>query len=282
MGENRGRRMDSQETRGLPLVSIVTPSFNQAPFLAATIESVLDQDYPRIEYIVIDGGSTDGSREILEKYGSQLDHWRSEPDSGQTDAINKGFSLARGQVLAWLNSDDTYLPGAVSEAVSFLSAHPEIGLVYGKAFYVDDEGQPIAHYPAAPTSYRGLRQGVVTIPQQATFFRSLLWKMVGPLDASFYYAMDYDLWIRISAISPIAHVPRPWANFRIHDWSKSRREAARCWPEMMRVHFRDGGSWRSILFLKYLVRRIVEPVMPWRLTYRRWRYALEHRGADLR
>jgi hypothetical protein len=101
--------------------------------------------------------------------------------------------------------------------------------------------------------------------------------MVGPLDPSFYYAMDYDLWVRISEVSQIAHEPKPWANFRIHDLSKSRREASRCWPEMMRVHFRDGGSRLSVLYAKYLVRRVVEPIMPLRLNLRRWAFAREHR-----
>jgi hypothetical protein len=150
-------------------------------------------------------------------------------------------------------------------------------MVYGEAFYVDDAGRPFARYPAGPTDYRGLRRGITTIPQQATFFRARLWRMVGPLDPSFYYAMDYDLWVRLSAVSPIAFVRRPWADFRIHDLSKSRREAFRCWPEMMRVHFRDGGRRLSVLYAKYLVRRVVEPIMPWRLIVRRWRYALELR-----
>jgi glycosyltransferase involved in cell wall biosynthesis len=269
--------MDKRVGAPLPLVSIVTPSFNQAPYLAATIESVLGQDYPKIEYIVIDAGSTDGSREIIERNGARLAHWVSEPDLGQTDAINKGFSIARGEILAWLNSDDTYLPGAVSQAVGYLTRHREVGLVYGQAYYVDGDGDKMARYPAGPTDNRGLRRGLTTIPQQATFFRSRLWRMVGPLDPSFYYAMDYDLWVRISALTPIAFVEQPWANFRIHDLSKSRREAFRCWPEMMRVHFRDGGTRLSVLYAKYLVRRIVEPIMPWRLTLRQWRFALEHR-----
>jgi glycosyltransferase involved in cell wall biosynthesis len=271
--------MDSPGESSRPLVSIVTPSFNQAPYLAATIDSVLGQDYPRIEYIVIDGGSTDGSREIIEQNAGRLAHWVSEPDLGQTDAINKGFAMARGEILAWLNSDDTYLPGAVSDAVGFLAGHLDVGLVYGQAYYVDGLGERMARYPAGPTDHQGLRRGINTIPQQATFFRSRLWKMAGPLDPAFYYAMDYDLWVRISGLTSIAFVERPWAHFRIHDLSKSRREASRCWPEMMKVHFRDGGSRLSVLYAKYLVRRIVEPIMPWRLNLRKWRYSRERRRA---
>ena len=121
----------------LPLVSIVTPSFNQVQFLEETLLSILDQDYPRLECIVVDGGSTDGSLEIIELYAARLAHWISEADLGQADAINKGFALARGQIFAWLNSDDTYLPGAINEAVEYLKSHPEVGMVYGNAYYID-------------------------------------------------------------------------------------------------------------------------------------------------
>jgi hypothetical protein len=146
-------------------------------------------------------------------------------------------------------------------------------MVYGHAFYIGQASQILAPYPTGPTDLRGLRRGVTTIPQQAMFFRSKLWRMVGPLDPTFYYAMDYDLWVRIAEVTPIALCRRPWANFRIHGMSKSLTAASRCWPEMIRVHFRDGGTVFSVLYLKYLVRRLVEPLMPLRMKLRFWRYA---------
>jgi glycosyltransferase involved in cell wall biosynthesis len=249
----------------------VTPSFNQGRFLESTLQSVLGQEYSPLEYLVVDGGSNDGSLEIIRKYESRLAWWVSEADLGQADAINKGFAKASGEILAWLNSDDTYLLSAVGEAVAFLEQHPEVGMVYGAAHYVDGDGRVVADYPAGPTDYRGLRRGVTTIPQQAMFFRASAWRMVGPLDPSFFYAMDYDLWVRLSEVTPIAFHPRFWANFRLHPESKSLTAANRCWPEMMRVHFRDGGSILSILYAKYLLRRVVEPLMPLRM---KWRIAL--------
>ena len=250
------------------LVSIVTPSFNQAHFLEATIRSVLEQDYSEIEYIIIDGGSTDGSFEIIQKYAHQLAGWVSEPDHGQTDAINKGFGRARGQILAWLNSDDTYQVGAVREAVEFLQNNPNVGMVYGDANYVNEDGHIIGRFPAAQTDYRRLRRGYVHIPQQASFFRSNLWGQVGPLDPSFYFAMDYDLWVRLARLTELRYQPRPWANFRLHSHGKTFAADDRCWPEMLRVHFRDGGRWLDVLPVKYLVRRLIAPLWRYRLARR--------------
>lgn len=245
-----------------PLVSIVTPSYNQVQFLEETICSVLEQDYPRIEYWIVDGGSTDGSLEIIRRYAPHLAGWVSEPDRGQTEAINKGFAMAGGEILAWLNSDDTYLPGAVSEAVEYLESHPEIGMVYGDAHLIDERGQVIGEFPARQTDYHRLRRGYVHIPQQTAFFRADLWRRVGPLDPSFYFAMDYDLWVRLSQVAPLKYHPRPWANFRLHGEAKSVAADDRCWPEMIRVHQRDGGSWFSWLVFKALFRRVFYARLP--------------------
>jgi glycosyltransferase involved in cell wall biosynthesis len=243
------------------LVSIITPSYNQAAYLEATIQSVLQQDYPEIEYIIIDGGSTDGSVEIIKKYAHRLAYWVSEKDLGQTDAINKGFARAHGDVLAWINSDDTYQPGAIREAVEFLQTHPEAGMVYGNANFIDAQGRVIGAFPSRQTSYTKLRQGYVHVAQQAAFFRASIWKQVGPLDASFYFAMDYDLWVRIAQVAPLAYTPRLWANFRLHGGAKTISADDRCWPEMLRVHRREGGSWFSIIYAKYLLRKLVGPLI---------------------
>jgi glycosyltransferase involved in cell wall biosynthesis len=244
-----------------PLVSIITPSFNQARYLESTIRSVLDQDYPNIEYVIMDGGSGDGSVEIIRRYSNRLASWVSEKDHGQTDAINKGFALAKGEILAWLNSDDTYQPHAISEAVRSLQNRPELGLVYGDANFIDENGRVIGRFPAAQTDYRRLRQRYVHIPQQASFWRADLWRKVGPLDPSFYFAMDYDLWVRLAALAPVLYTPQVWANFRLHSQGKTILADARCWDEMLKVHFRDGGSWFGVLPAKYGLRKIVAPLI---------------------
>lgn len=249
---------------GLPLVSIVTPSFNQARYIEATIRSVLEQDYPRIEYLIVDGGSTDGTVEIIKKYEGRIGWWVSEQDKGQTDAINKGFARAKGDILAWLNSDDTYEPGAVAAAVKYLMEHPGVGMVYGDCNFINEEGQVIGRFRAAQTDYRLLRQGYVHIPQQTMFFRAELWKQVGPLDPSFYFAMDYDLWIRLAARTQLKYVPQTWANFRLHTSGKTIAADDRCWPEMVRVHYRDGGSFFAPIVAKYYIRKLIAPLWNWR------------------
>jgi glycosyltransferase involved in cell wall biosynthesis len=244
-----------------PLVSIVTPSFNQAPYLEAAISSVIDQEYPNIEYILIDGGSTDDSVDIIKTHSGKFAYWISEPDRGQTDAINKGFAHATGKYLAWLNADDRLRPNAVSEAVQFLEAHADAGMVYGDAEYIDSRGRVVGNFPAAQTDYRALRRGYVHIPQQAAFWRRDLWAQVSPLDTSFTFAMDYDLWVRLAKISKLQYLTRLWAQFRLHSDSKTLQNDQRAWDEMLKVHFREGGSWFSIIGAKYWIRRVIAPLI---------------------
>ena len=254
-----------------PLVSIVTPSYNQKDFLGDTILSVLGQDYPALEYFVIDGGSTDGSVEIIKKYADKLTGWVSKPDHGQTDAINKGFARSQGEIMAWLNSDDIYNPGAVSSAVEFLQKNPDIGLVYGDTDLIDASGQKIGRFNAQQTSYQRLMKGGVYIPQPAAFWRRDLWERSGPLDPSFYFAMDYDLWVRFAKLAPIQYFPELWASFRIHGEGKTTVSDDRCWPEMRVVHKREGGSIFSPFMAKYILRMILGPAWNW---YKMKRYKL--------
>lgn len=261
-----------------PLVSIVTPSYNQARFLEAAMESVFAQSYPRVEYIVIDGGSTDGSVEIIKKHSDKLAYWVSEPDRGQTDAINKGFARASGDILAWLNSDDTYEPHALAQAVAALQENPQAGMVYGDANFIDERGRVIGRFPAAQTDYRRLRRGYVHIPQQAAFWRASHWRQAGPLDLNLYFAMDYDLWVKLAKISELRYHPRIWANFRLHSGSKTIVDDDRCWPEMIHIHRRDGGSWFSVITAKYLLRKTLAPLVT--LRRRRRVKAAEENGLD--
>lgn len=240
-------------------VSIVTPSFNQAEYLEAAIQSVLAQSHTEVEYIIIDGGSTDGSVEIIRKYQPSLAYWVSEPDQGQTDAINKGFARATGGILAWLNSDDTYEPHAVATALAYLTQHPEVGLVYGDANYIDSHGDVVGRFPAAQTSLPQLRQGYVHIPQQSAFFRADLWRQVAPLDPELYFAMDYDLWIKLASLSRIVYLPGVLANFRLHQGGKTALADKQCWNEMLAIHYRDGGSLFAPLVAKYYLRKLAAP-----------------------
>jgi len=250
----------------LPLVSIITPSFNQVQFLEQTIQSVLGQDYPQIEYIIVDGGSTDGSVDMIKKYEGRLAWWVSEQDQGQTDAINKGFAHSKGEVLAWINSDDTYNPRAVGQAVKYLIENPDVAMVYADCNFINEAGQVIGKFNSKQTDYRRLREGYVHIPQQTMFFRAKYWQELGPLDPSFYFAMDYDLWTRIASKAPIKYLAgQTWANFRIHDLGKTTTHDDRCWPEMLRVHYRDGGGFFSLIVAKYYLRKIIGSLWKWRI-----------------
>ncbi len=220
----------------LPLVSIITPSRNQAQFLEETICSVLSQDYPRIEYIVIDGGSTDGSVDIIRKYENRLAHWVSEPDRGQADAINKGWRMARGEVLAYLNSDDTYMPGAISTAVDFLLKNPDVGVVYSDCLAVDEEGRPLYTYGGKPYDLmEAVEQCITHVPQPSAFIRSVVIERAGLLDTELYMAMDFDFWLRVALYYRLQHVPGVMATYRLHSKSKTVSQGTATGPDLIRV-----------------------------------------------
>jgi glycosyltransferase involved in cell wall biosynthesis len=248
-----------------PKVSIITPSFNQGRFLEATIRSVLDQDYLNIEYIIVDGGSKDDSVEIIKKYQDHLTWWVSEKDKGHADALNKGFAHASGEILAWINSDDTYFPRAISEAMAYLRENPQVGMVYGDAILIDDAGKTIGRFSSKQTDYQRLLRGSVHIPQATTFFRASLWQAVGPLDLSLFFSFDYDLWVRMAKVSELRYVPRQWAYFRLYSRGKTIVNDDLCYPDMLRVQMREGRGWWSWMRLRYYTRKVFYAWLPLRL-----------------
>ena len=209
----------------MPKVSIVTPSYNQAAFIGETIRSILDQDYDEIEYIVIDGNSTDGSQEIIRQHESRLAYWVSEQDSGQSEAINKGFARASGDILTWICSDDTLLPGAVSTIVDLFRKHPDAGLIYGDAWLTNTQSERLTLGLGKPYSLTSLITHP-TVPQPASFFTRGAWEACGPLDVNIQYAMDRDLWLRMSGHAPIIYEPVALATMRYHPASKSVQDRA--------------------------------------------------------
>ncbi len=218
----------------MTLVSIITPSYNQASYLEQTILSVLDQDYPRIEYLVIDGASTDNSVEIIKKYADQLTYWVSEKDNGQADAINKGFARATGEIIAWLNSDDYYLAGAVSSAVKIFEENPDAVLVYGDMLAVDEHGKTFNTLKYKQLTLKDLLCFQI-IGQPAVFMRrSALEKTFG-LDPALHFLLDHFLWIQIAQHGKILHVDQTWAAARYHAEAKNRAKAAEFGREAFRI-----------------------------------------------
>jgi len=203
-----------------PKVSIVTPSFNQGQFLEETILSVLNQDYPNTEYIIIDAGSTDGTLVILKKYHHLI--WISEPDHGQTEAINKGFRLTTGDIITYLNSDDLLLPGAVSAVVNAFSKYPKADFIYGDFKVIDSKGNHILSRNTISYDRNVLIYGRALIAQPASFFRRSLVTKIGYLDETYDFCMDLEFWIRAALNgAKFHHIDFPLAAQRLHPQSKT-------------------------------------------------------------
>ncbi|MDP1620942.1 MAG: glycosyltransferase family 2 protein [Bacteroidales bacterium] len=236
-----------------PEISIVTPSLNQAGFVERTLVSVLEQqvDVP-VEHIVIDGGSTDGSLEILEKHAGNL-RYISEPDMGMPDALNKGVTMAKGEIIGWLNSDDMLLPGALQKVVDFFALHPDCLWLYGNCRIIDEQDREIRKWI---TAYKKRLSGKYSferlltenfISQPAVFIRRKAMDAVGQIDIALPTAMDYDLWLRLAKLGHPGYINDDLACFRVHRESISSRNYRKQFKEQYRIHARyDQNRWRLL------------------------------------
>lgn len=219
------------------LISVVTPSYNQGHFIKQTLDSVLCQDYRNVEHIIMDGGSTDDTLAVLQAYGDPRLTWKSERDNGQSDAINKGLRQAKGDILAYLNSDDVYLPGTLDHVAAYFEAHPDIDVLYGSCYTIDAAGQRIEPaYHAKPINVRQFLTKRFKLPQQAAFWRRHVTEQIGFFDESLHYRMDFDYWLRM-LIAGLKFAPCAefLAEFRVHDSSKTVSQADRFWQDWAQI-----------------------------------------------
>ncbi|WP_084541382.1 glycosyltransferase family 2 protein [Nocardioides alkalitolerans] len=245
-------------------LAIVTPSYNQGPYLERTIQSVLDQNDPSLRYAVVDGGSRDNSTRIIRKYEKYLAFWCSEPDKGQTDAILKGFRAVGGDIRGWINSDDEYVPGSFAKVRKVFATRPEVGLVYGERVLIGPASEVLGwtRQPAFDPSKAGFN-----IPSETAFWRSTVESRAGSLDGSLQFAMDLDFFSRLYLAAPTVKLNSYLGKFRAHEESKSstipevgREEAAERW----RRHFGDNEMW-SIqpprLYARHLAAGLRRPLL---------------------
>jgi glycosyltransferase involved in cell wall biosynthesis len=237
----------------LPKITIVTPSFNQGRYIDRTIQSVLQQEYPNLDYIVIDGGSTDETLSILRRYEGQL-RWISEKDSGQSEAINKGFRLAKGEIVAWLNSDDVYLPGSLETVGKYFAAHPEVMMIYGEGYMIDENDTTRKRFPFTEPRFdlwKLIYYGDYIL-QQSTFFRRSVFDTIDLLGESLHYTMDWDLFIRIGKRFRVDYVPEYFGCIREHDEAKTSTGGARRFREIKDLIRKHGVMKYPLAYFNYM------------------------------
>lgn len=232
-----------------PLVSVVTPSYNTGRFIEETLRSVQEQDYPRVEHIVLDSGSTDETPEILKRFPSVK--LIAPAPGGVTEKVNHGFSIAQGEIFAWINADDFYLPGAIAKAVAALQEHPDAALVYCNYLHVDEESVEIERLPSKQAGFRQLIEEQNYVPHQTAFMRREAFEQVGPVTTRYPLVQDWDLWIRISKEYPIVHVDDWWAAFRVSRGQRSDVHKYAFWSQGRQMTREHGARFFSLLFWSY-------------------------------
>ncbi len=229
-------------------ISVVVPSFNQGHYIEQTLISILGQAYPELELIVVDGGSTDNTVQILKKYKDGITWWVSEPDKGQTDALIKGFGRATGDIMCWLNSDDLLQPGALHEVASFFLNHPKVDAVFGDTTWIDDKGKPLREQREMPFNRFIWMYTYNYIPGMSMFWRRRIYEEVGGLNPEFDLAMDADLWIRFADVGKIAHVRQQWSMMRFYPEQKNRSLREKSDAEDLKIRARYLRDQQSYIY----------------------------------
>ena len=238
-----------------PCISVITPSLNQGRFLERTIQSVLDQAYPNLEYIIIDGGSTDGSVDIIKKHAKHLAYWVSEPDQGQAQAINKGLKIATGEWIGWQNSDDIYYPGCFFDLAQAVATHPRSDFIIGNMMLIDERDREIRDIRYVRPTYRALLAEGMVLTNQAAFWRRSVHDEIGYLNEEFSCGFDYEWFLRVTQRYKACHVNKIWGGLRIHGETKSSTIHERFEEEYRRIL--SGREPSGMVKRLYQLRRLI-------------------------
>lgn len=257
----------AQAETSLPMISAVMPTYNQGAYIRLALESIFSQNYPKLEVIVVDGMSTDNTIEILKSYGDRI-RWISEKDKNQSDALNKGFAMARGEIIAWLNSDDLYDEGAFLTVGRYFAEHPDVMWLYGRAIIIDEEGEEIRRWV---TNYKNFflpryrYSGLLiqnTLSQMAVFFRRRVVEEVGLLDVGLHNAMDYDYWLRLGKRYKPAYLDQNFGKFRLHTGSKTIKQSRDLFDSDYACAKKYGAGRPHLIFLHKIFHFLVMILYP--------------------